>query len=359
MTDSRKRRRHRAWVFTLNNPTEQEEERLKKEFSEKNIYSKYVYQKEKGEKETEHFQGYFQLKNAKTLTAMKKRLGNRVHLEEAKGNQRQNFEYCTKMTGRIDGPWQGGDWTILQGTRTDLVAFKNEIIAGRDDWWLLNNMPEMYFRYSKMVPECRRIIMEKIEKEKVREFGLKEKEVIVYHGPTGTGKTHRVYAQEKFEDIYVVEHGTGSKDSLWFDGYVGQSVALFDDFYGWVKWGTLLRLLDKYPCKVQGKGKEAIPWLVSKIYFTSNKPPTCWYKNHDPAPLLRRITHEEMMCEKYEEKPAEEQVQVQEKEQEQEQEQENEKEIEINIPSDGEEWNLDNFSDFAFDNWKEKHDFDF
>ena len=41
--------------------------------------------------------------------------------------------------------------------------------------------------------------------------------------------------------------------SLWFDGYRGQKTILLDDFYGWIKYHTLLQITDGYPYQAPTK----------------------------------------------------------------------------------------------------------
>ncbi len=64
------------------------------ELSEKFKYS-YIVGEEVGENGTKHIQGYIDFKRRKTWNYFKK-LFPRAHIEKAKGNARQNFEYCSK-----------------------------------------------------------------------------------------------------------------------------------------------------------------------------------------------------------------------------------------------------------------------
>lgn len=94
------------WVFTLNNPTAQEEALLNSLVPNVAVY--VVFQREKGEVQgTEHFQGYIELKAKKTLHAMRSLL-ERAHLEPRKGTQQQAIDYSKKEDTRIDGPWEFG-----------------------------------------------------------------------------------------------------------------------------------------------------------------------------------------------------------------------------------------------------------
>ena len=75
----------------------------------------------------EHWQGYVELKNAKTFSAIKKLFkDNKLHLEERKGNALQASNYCKK-----DGKYIEFGELSSQGVRSDLVALKDDILAGK------------------------------------------------------------------------------------------------------------------------------------------------------------------------------------------------------------------------------------
>lgn len=75
----------------------------------------------------------------------------------------------------------------------------------------------------------------------------------------------------------------------WWDGYSGQTVVVIDEFYGWLGYDFLLRLLDRYSFAVETKGG-SVSFTSKLVIFTSNKPPSEWYRNvQDLSPLLRRL----------------------------------------------------------------------
>lgn len=109
-------------------------------------------------------------------------------------------------------------------------------------------------------------------------------ETHVLWGDTGSGKTRAAY--EFDPDLWMVPHSDGQ---LWFDGYVGQSTILIDDFYGWIKYGFLLRLLDGYKFDLQIKGGFTRK-MWKTVIITSNKPPEEWYQQGVTPALRRRLT---------------------------------------------------------------------
>lgn len=133
-----------------------------------------------------------------------------------------------------------------------------------------------WVRYNRSFTEYKRI------RTAPRNF---KTEVQVVVGPTGTGKS--TYANSH-EDTYF------KQNSQWWDGYDGQTVVVLDDFYGWLKYDDMLRIMDRYPLLVQTKGGQR-QFLATKLLVTSNSLPRTWYskifsdsKNALPA-FLRRV----------------------------------------------------------------------
>lgn len=81
------------------------------------------------------------------------------------------------------------------------------------------------------------------------------------------------------------------RDECW-DGYLGQKLVVFNDFYRWLRYDELLRLCDRYPIRVPVKGAY-IDFVSKEIYVTSNKYIEDWYDfrmEEDRDALCRRIT---------------------------------------------------------------------
>jgi hypothetical protein len=105
----------------------------------------------------------------------------------------------------------------------------------------------------------------------------------VYHGPPGTGKTRK--ALEENKEYYLLDNSGGP---VWFDGYEGEETLVIDDFYGWIKYNFILRLLDGHPCRLPIKGGFTYAGWTTVI-ITSNVHPDSWYKC-DTQAMHRRIT---------------------------------------------------------------------
>ncbi|EZG42884.1 replicase [Gregarina niphandrodes] len=113
-------------------------------------------------------------------------------------------------------------------------------------------------------------------------FARPKPEVIVLWGPPGTGKSHTARAVS--DDYYVKPAGP------WWDGYFGQELVIFDDFYGSEKFCDMLRWLSENPIKVPIKGSMT-DLLATKFIITSNVEPERWYPHvENKDALMRRIT---------------------------------------------------------------------
>lgn len=116
-----------------------------------------------------------------------------------------------------------------------------------------------------------------------------EKQVFVFWGTTGTGKSTRAW-NEAGMDAYAKDPRT-----KWWDGYRGQEHVVIDEFRGTIDIAHMLRWLDKFPVCVEIKGA-SVPLCATKIWITSNLSPDQWYPDLDSETkqALRRrlqVTH--------------------------------------------------------------------
>lgn len=254
----------RSWCFTLNNYTEADVQRCR------DWESKYiVFGKEIGASGTPHLQGFITWKKPMRLSAVRKLCG-RAHWEIARSEDaaanycmKENYEIIDKRT---------------QGSRTDLEN-AIDLIKQKGLKKMKEDFPKEYIRYHNGMEKFA------LSLQKPRDF----KPVVKWiHGPTGTGKTRSVVDIEN--DLWI-----SSSDLRWWDGYENQEAVLFDDFRAdMCRFRWLLRLLDRYPCKVEVKGGFR-EFNSKRIYITSCKHPNDVYDNtkfdHDEKvdQLLRRL----------------------------------------------------------------------
>lgn len=266
------------WVFTYNNPTMNDEGfALILQTYEDVSYG--VFQRERGENGTEHFQGYLEFSKLKRLTQLKK-LNKRIHWERRKGTQQQAIDYCKKEDTQVGVPWEFGTPTEShQGSRTDLTLAVT-LLRSTSLPDMAQQMPEVYIKYHRGFQALESIT----PRPKPVPF------VHLLFGPPGCGKSRYFWDNEPEGFSIPVT------DGVWFDGYRFQDAALIDDFSGrGSKLGLtqLLRLLDRYPLKVAIKGG-FVDWIPKRIYITTNLHPLDWYDYATRAEqyraLVRRIS---------------------------------------------------------------------
>lgn len=268
MADSRAKH----WQFTWNNYTPFNVLYLSSLVArvEEVVYCGWGF--EVGDRGTPHLQGLLSVSTKKSMRQILAIIQSPIHVEVAR-NVAALLAYDEK-----DGLyWEFGSRPVGKGHRSDLVALKNDLDKKRP----LKNIADTHFsnfiRYHRGINEYRRLV------SVPRNF---KSIVIVYHGPTGSGKTRAVV--DNSTDLWSY-----SSDG-WFDGYDEHKQVIFDDFSGSeFKLNYLLKLLDRYPMQVKVKGG-FVNWAPEEIYITSNLNPADWYKNahqeHVNA-LFRRLDH--------------------------------------------------------------------
>lgn len=271
--NNNRNRMSKRWTFTINNPTDP----VPYDVTQMDFL---IYQRERGENGTEHFQGYVVFKNRKRLQSAKAMIDERAHMEIARGSDEQNIAYCSKPDTRIGEPTEFGDRPTGgggQGKRNDLTPFVTAIREKRSFNELLDTFPAECVRYTRAIRDIR-LAMPPPRRDAVR--------VIVLWGPTGTGKTYAAF--QHFPNLYRVNYGNGG---VWFDGYAGEDVILLDEYDSQIPLAKLIPLLDPYPLRCEFKGGHAnAEWTT--VIITSNTSPATWYKFGQDQPrvaaLLRR-----------------------------------------------------------------------
>lgn len=142
--------RGKNWVFTLNNPSDDEQQRIV-DLSESRDLQYLVFGRETGENGTYHLQGFICYKRRKTLRVVKDSISPRVHVELMRGTAVQAAEYCKK-----DGDYEEyGELPVTsQGKRTDWERLRNyveETATIPTERELLLNFPALYARYPDAV----------------------------------------------------------------------------------------------------------------------------------------------------------------------------------------------------------------
>jgi len=255
--------RARRWVFTINNPTVPYPQALPRG-------CRYlVYQLERGANGTPHLQGYAEFDNKRSLGQCTGTFEGdyhepqpRGHWEVARGTAEQCKAYCTKPATRIGNGLELGA-AATQGARSDLRAAAAEVArTGRID----GIAPDVFVKYSTGFMRLAASVPGPYRP------GLR---IVTLCGPTEIGKSYAVRA--RYKDVFVPYYGNGG---LWWDGYRGQEVALFEEFAGQVQLQKMLQILDPYPTQVECKGG-SFAARFTLLFITCNRPPERWYDNKD------------------------------------------------------------------------------
>lgn len=264
MSDSGEARRRRPegknWCFTINNPAAELPDRLPRSATY------LVFQVERGEQGgTRHLQGFIQFESKRRLSAV---LGTfegdyarpqpRGHWELARGNPAQNREYCTKSTTREAGPFEFGAISGGQGARTDLVECVKQVQATGNAF----ADPVLFAKYGSNLLKLA---------ARVPPPSRPDLHVVCVVGDTGLGKSYACW--EAYPQLYKPYFGNSG---IWWDGYSGQEVVLFEEFCGQVPLQKMLDMLDPYPLFVEVKGGTT-RFCARVIILLSNDPPRSWY----------------------------------------------------------------------------------
>ena len=116
------------------------------------------------------------------------------------------------------------------------------VAAGSSEREIADALFGTWLRYYRGIERYRRLCA------KPRDF---QREVLVYWGPSSTGKSR--HALELAPDAFWVARPHATGGAVWWDGYEGQENVVIDEFYGWISRDSMQRAIDRYPLQVQTK----------------------------------------------------------------------------------------------------------
>lgn len=235
-----------------------------------------------------HLQAFVRLRERTRLQRFRAKWFN-FHIERRKGSAFHASEYCKKDGRFIErGELPAPTTRDRRGQRREeLAECLKRVIANDDVGSIIESHPLQYLQYGRRMREVAAEI-------RARDRSWKTN-VVVFWGPTGSGKTRRALEEADYlcgGDVWI----SPSSNLQWFDGYCGNKGVLFDDYCpqelqdrGESHFRMLLRLLDRYPCSVPVKGA-FVKWCPRIIWITSNTNPVEWFSgNHQLPPLMRRL----------------------------------------------------------------------
>lgn len=221
--------RSRDFVFTINNYTQEIEEKVQ------HIDCDYlVYGREKAPTTgTPHLQGYIYFRNRKSIQQLQKMMGNVAAISTCKGNSKQNYEYCTK-----DGDFFEKGKRPLTKAEIDSKGGKQRAKMQKEEWtaiiqhaekddldWIEQNYPRIFFVYKNNIERIRDGAKTEYNMD-LDNKGLRDHFLWLW-GPTGSGKSHSARTIAKKIDP---DHEPYLKDwNKWWNGYKGQKVTIIDE----------------------------------------------------------------------------------------------------------------------------------
>lgn len=277
-------RQSKYWCWTLNNPNPTEITTLQSLNNETLMLARrigyLVCQEEAGENNTRHLQGYVEFKTAVKMRSVKNKLGlDRIHLEGRRGTQAQAIAYCKKTESRIEGGLSLEFGTPWMGKKDKFDNAVKAIKEGASIATILDEYPSQYAKYSEKLIDYKLTLLGK---------RTEPPKVVIYVGASGTGKSST--ANTRYPDAYHAPWPVGGR--WWWPFYQGEEVVILDEFRHQIKFDQMLKLLDRYPLKLEAKGR-SFEFVSKRLVITTNIDPRDWYpgvKNAiDRRALERRI----------------------------------------------------------------------
>nr|AJP36392.1 replication-associated protein [Avon-Heathcote Estuary associated circular virus 10] len=229
-----------------------------------------------------HYQGFAYSWKKVRFSAWKKMFPT-AHIEQMRGNFRENTAYCSKEGNLIEF----GEKPNENGVQGTAIEYKRRLEEGQTTMEIAED-ENLFGQYLHSYRA-----LEKYEQHfrgKKLKVDHNVPEVYIRWGPSGTGKTHGVFKQYGRDKVCIVPDNTGH----WFDNCNNSDVMLFDDVEidAIPPISKFLRLTDRYPMQVPTKGG-FIWWKPKVIVFTSNLPWEQWWNTlnteHKIA-VRRRVT---------------------------------------------------------------------
>lgn len=262
------------WVFTLNNYTEQDEERFALAVSGGKLRW-CLYGREVGLSGTPHLQGVCGAASQRTLSAMRKSVHDRAHWEPMRGRVEQATDYCKKDGDIVSiGPVPVGTTSNakedIHEKYTTLIRLSEE----RNMEEIKSRFPAQYFLHYRRICE--------LGIYNTTPLDPNQKVNVWYFGATGTGKSFRARGHGSF---YL------KKRNKWWDGYNDEDVAIIEEWSpGNEATAQELKIwadVYDFPAEVKGGTIRIRPRM---IVITSNyRMEECFQNQSDLEPLKRRF----------------------------------------------------------------------
>lgn len=167
----------------------------------------------------------------------------------------------------------------MKGKRGDLDEIA-EMVKTESLMTIADTFPSQFIRYHRGITELQRLHHSQMRDP------TSPVTVEWWFGPTGTGKSR---------DAFMTLPGAYVKmaNNKWWDGYLGETEVIMDDYRpGMCPFNELLRLLDRYPMRVELKGSSMPLSATHFVITTTKRPEILWMgrTEEDLNQLIRRIS---------------------------------------------------------------------
>lgn len=216
-----------------------------------------------------HVHIYVRFVGRKRMAAVKNAFARQdMHCEVARGTEEECTNYCEKEESRLEAGARYGTYDAnegKQGRRSDLDAISDKCKQGIALKNIAEEHPGDYIRYHAGINALHAKVAPKPP-------AAREVQVLVFWGPTGTGKTHRI--MNSFPDCYPVIAGRDP-----WGNYQGEECVFFDEF-DWEKWTIqdMNRYLDKWRVLLDARyNNRYAAW--TRVAICANSSPVGWWPN--------------------------------------------------------------------------------
>lgn len=240
-------------------------------------FIKYELNYAKGQRELgagglDHWQFIINLTKPQRLSWLKKNISSQCHWEPTRSDAANNYVW-KEDTAIPDTRFEMGRKPMDRSNPKDWDAIYSSAQRGQ-----LEDIPaDVLVRNYNAI---KRITADNLQPVAI------EREIVVFWGHTGTGKSRRAWAEAGLE-----AYPKDPRSKFW-DGYRDQKHVVVDEFRGGIDVSHMLRWLDRYPVIVEIKGSSVV-LRATKIWITSNLDPRLWYPDLDidtQKALLRRLS---------------------------------------------------------------------
>ena len=276
----------RGWVFTINNFSEEEKEKIIRLINDPRVKYGIAETEHTGEGEgTPHIQGYIYFENARCFNPVKGLIGERAHIEAAKGNPEQNYDYCSKEdTVFVKRPLTKKKTPFLE-MYEDIKTLSLEEIERKYP-------REMYLRREKIMQV---VIQSAMKNVIVYDGDLPAKNWWVW-GEPGVGKSRWASSNGEYAEIFKKNF------NKWWDGYnlLSTKIVIIEDYPCAPQGNALVQHMkiwgDRYPFEGECKGSHML--IEPRRFFlivTSNYSIDMCFQTEDDKDAIKRRFHEVKM----------------------------------------------------------------